>query len=64
MISIYMCDTDNSLDASMLKITEPCLALVLANIIIKIYEIVGDHINRYYQRVPDNSEDLSEELIS
>ena len=57
-----MCDRENSLDSSMLRILETCLALILANIIIRISDIIGYRINYYYHRVTDNSEDLSEEL--
>ena len=57
-----MCDRENSMDTSMLRILETCLAVVLANIIIRISDIIGYRINCYYHRAPDNSEDLSEEL--
>ena len=57
-----MCDRESSLDSSMLRILETCLAVVLATIITRISDIIGYHINYYYHRAPYNSEDLSEEL--
>ena len=57
-----MCDRETSLDSSMLRILETCLAVVLATIITRISDIIGYQINYYCYRAPYNSEDLSEEL--